>query len=53
MNKARILGIIMLIIGAILIYSFDEDGIGFISGVIFGLGVGFLLTGRLSSKSKI
>ncbi len=53
MNKNRIFGAGMLIIGVILNYSFDNDKIGFISALIIGFGIGVLLTGRFTSKSKI
>ena len=53
MNKARILGGILIIIGGISIFVFDNDGIGFVSGILFGLGIGLVLTGRFSSKSKV
>ena len=46
MNKNRMLGVIILIIGIILFYSFDNDGIDFIFGVLVGLGLLLTLTGR-------
>jgi hypothetical protein len=53
MNKARIVGIILIIFGGISIIVFNNDGIGLISGLLLGLGIGFVLTGRFSSKSKV
>ena len=53
MNKTRIFGAGLLLIGIILSFSFDNDGIGIISGIIIGLGIGVLLTGRFTSKRKI
>ncbi len=53
MNKARILGGILIIIGGISIFVFDNDEIGLFPGLLLGLGIGFVLTGRFSSKSKI
>jgi len=52
MNKTRILGIIMLIIGISLFYTFDNDGIDFIFGILFGAGLLLTITGRFSYKSK-
>jgi hypothetical protein len=52
MNKTRIFGGILIIAGGISIFAFDNGGIGFISGILFGLGIGFVLKSRFSSKSK-
>ena len=52
MNKTRILGVIMLIIGIGLFYTFDNDGIDFIFGILVGAGLLLTITGRFSSKSK-
>lgn len=53
MNKTRILGAGLLLIGVLLNFSFDNDGIGMISGIIIGFGIGILLTDRFTSKSKV
>mgnify|MGYP001035712391 CR=1 FL=1 len=53
MNKARLFGGILILIGGISIFAFDNDGIGLISGLLLGLGIGFVLTARFSSKSKV
>jgi len=53
MNKARIVGGILILIGIILTFIIDSDGIGFIGGAILGIGIGFILTGRFSYKSKV
>ena len=52
MNKARALGGLLILIGVVLIYTIDYDGIGFFAGATLGIGIGFLLTGRFSNKSK-
>jgi len=52
MNKTRILGVIMLIIGIILFYSFDNDGIDFVFGILVGAGLLLTLTGRFSFPFK-
>ena len=51
MNKTRIFGGILIIAGGISIFTFDNDGIGFISGILFGLGIGFVLK-SFSTKNK-
>lgn len=53
MNKTRILGITLLIIGTILFYSFDNDGIDFIFGLLVSVGLILTITGRFRTKSKI
>lgn len=52
MNKIRILGLILLIIGIILQYSLENDGTDFLTGLFVGGGIGLLLTGRFKSKEK-
>ena len=51
MNKTRIIGLIILVIGIILFYIYDGDAIGMIAGLLCGLGIGFLLTGRIKLNS--
>ena len=53
MNKTRILGVVMLIIGIILFYSFANDGIDFIFGLLVGAGLLLTITGRFRSKGKV
>ena len=53
MNKFRIYGIVIILLGIIIIYSFSFDGIEFIAALFFGVGIGMLLTGRITSKNKI
>jgi hypothetical protein len=52
MNKARIIGGILIIIGIILVFLIDYDVIGFLGGATLGIGIGFVLTGRFSYKTK-
>ena len=42
----------MLIIGIILFYSFDKDGIDFVFGILVGAGLLLTLTGRFSFPFK-
>ena len=52
MNRIRIIGSIMLIIGIILHFSFENDGTDFLTGFLVGGGIGLLLTGRIGNKAK-
>ncbi len=52
MNKTRIIGLIILVIGIVLFYIYDGDAIGMIAGLLCGLGIGLLLTGRIKLNSK-
>ena len=52
MNRIRIIGLIMLIIGIILRFSFENDGTDFLTGFLVGGGIGLLLTGRIGNKAK-
>ena len=53
MNKARILGITLIIIGIVLDYSFDNDGTDFAFGFLISAGIILTVADRFSSKSKI
>ena len=50
MNKIRIFGLAFLIIGGLGLYY--ANGYGFIFGIIAGLGIGWLLTGKFIVMSK-
>lgn len=57
MNKARIIGIIILIIGFYLMYFTDKTNSGFLIGALNGvvIGVGFAITafGKIKFWNKI
>ena len=53
MNRIRIIGLIMLIIGIILHFSFENDGTDFLIGILAGGGIILLITGRIKAKKKI
>lgn len=53
MNKIRIIGLIMLIIGIILQFSFENDGIDFLTGLLVGSGIVLLITGQIRSTKKL
>ena len=52
MNRIRIIGLIMLIIGIVLQFSFENDGTDFLTGLLAGGGIGLLITGQIKSKKK-
>ena len=52
MNRIRIIGLIMLIIGIVLQFSFENDGTDFLTGLLVGGGIGLLITGQIKSKKK-
>lgn len=52
MNKARIVGLIMIIAAVILPFTFENDGIDFLSGFFGGGGLAILITGSFSSKNR-
>jgi hypothetical protein len=52
MNRIRIIGLIMLIIGIILQFSFENDGTDFLKGFLVGGGITLLITGQIKSKKK-
>ncbi len=46
MNRVRITGILLMILGIILAFSFENDLTDFLMGLFIGSGVVFLITGR-------
>ena len=52
MNRIRIIGLIMLIIGIILHFTFENDGTDFLTGLLVGSGIGLLITGQIKAKRK-
>ena len=52
MNKTRIFGITIIIIGIISFFSLENDLTGFISGILIGLGVGMTINDLKNFKNK-
>jgi len=52
MNKIQVLGLVVLILSVIGLYY--TDGYGFILGILAGLSIGWLITGKfiVSSANK-
>jgi|AntRauTorckE5430_2_1112549.scaffolds.fasta_scaffold00449_11 hypothetical protein len=53
MNRTRIIGLIMLIIGIILQFSFENDGTDFLSGFFVFGGIALFITGKIKSKRNL
>ncbi|MFH6769154.1 hypothetical protein V8G56_10440 [Gaetbulibacter aquiaggeris] len=51
-NRVRIFGTIILLIGVFLLSYLDKEGIDFVSGILVGLGIGLILTGRILKSNK-
>ncbi len=52
MNKFRIFGTILLLIGVFIKIYNENEGIDFISGVLIGLGIGLVISGRINYFKK-
>jgi multisubunit Na+/H+ antiporter MnhC subunit len=52
MNKPRITGLLMVLIGAGLYLFYDSDSIDFIIGFLVGGGLALLITGSFGTKKK-
>jgi len=52
MNKSRIIGIIILIVGILMNRFFESDIADFVSGVIIGLGIGIIISAYPIFKNK-
>ncbi len=50
MNRVRITGILLIILGIILACSFENDLADFFMAIFMVSGVIFLITGRIKSK---
>ncbi len=47
MNKIRIIGLVLLIVGVIFQFIMENDITDFISAIFIGGGIGLLVTGRV------
>ena len=50
MNKVRILGLVLLIVGTIAKFTLENDMIDFISGGLVGGGIALLLNGQFKAR---
>jgi len=53
MNKIRVIGLVILIIGIIIQFALENDTTDFVSGLLIGAGIGLILTGKVGRTSKI
>ncbi len=51
MNKIRYIGLAVLIIGIIIQFTLENDAIDLISGLLIGVGIGLLLTGKIGKPA--
>ncbi len=51
MNKIRIIGLVVIAIGAIIQFTIAPKANGLISGLLFGFGIGLLITGKVAKPS--
>lgn len=51
MNKVRVIGIILLVVGIIIQFTMENDLIDFISAVGIGVGIGLIMTGKVVKPS--
>ena len=50
MNKIRIIGLVILVIGIVIQFALENDSTDFISGILIGVGIGLLLTGKVGTQ---
>ena len=50
MNKTRIIGLVLLLIGVIVQLTIEHDTTDFISGLLIGIGIGLTITGRFKRR---
>ncbi len=47
MNKVRIIGLLILLVGIVIRFVLKNDTMDFISGLLVGLGIGLIIVGRI------
>lgn len=51
MNKARIVGLIMIVIAIVMYFTFENDATDFLVGFFGGGGLGIVFAGSVSKKN--
>lgn len=51
MNRIRITGLVLIVIGLILPYILQNDIMDFFTGLLIGLGVGLLFIGKIKKTN--
>jgi hypothetical protein len=52
MNKTRIIGLVIIIIGIVIKYALENDATDFVSGILTGIGIGLILKGKFRKTTK-
>ena len=52
MNKIKIIGLILLIVGVVIHFSSENDGTDFFTGLMIGVGIGLFFTGRIGNEKS-
>jgi len=52
MNKIRIIGLVILVIGIIIQFALENDATDFISGLLIGGGIGLIITSKVGKSPK-
>ncbi|MBW8244479.1 hypothetical protein K1F50_16850 [Muricauda oceani] len=47
MNKVRIIGLLILLVGIVIRFVLKNDTLDFLSGLFVGLGIGLIIVGRI------
>ncbi|MDX1760721.1 MAG: hypothetical protein R3218_01065 [Christiangramia sp.] len=53
MKKVRILGLGTILTGVFIGYYFNRTGVHLLSGMLIGVGIGWLITGRFRTGPKV
>lgn len=51
-NHVRIFGAVLMIIGFLLPFIFDNNVVDLITGILIGLGIVLIITGRIKSEKS-
>ncbi len=51
MNKIRIIGLLILLVGIIIEFNWDFKWVDFLCGLLIGLSIGMIITGRIGLKN--
>lgn len=52
MNRIKIIASILLVIGVVLPFLFENDTIDLFAGILIGLGVGLIISNRITRDIK-
>lgn len=52
MNKVRIIGLVLVVVGVTTMYNVENSVISLIAGFLGGAGIAFLISGRVGNSKK-